>query len=276
MFIMYPYPIKNWRNESAYSEHDDLNIWAWEFLRRNPEYQEDIDRCEKGVRGFEDIYIFDHPLRNPEKERYENIFCRLIGDIEDLPDNNPYLLSQFGIYSNWKSIIGILSSKYGIYTVQSKDDPVSKFLLPLPRVDTVIPEFFKDDHISVEWFGFEMCKGRSATKNKYEMSIKFDLKKPLDKQIEHARDLLDGQRLTLGIKNIKKPRVRLNMYVKYIRVLDAIADGVSHKDIARELVPHISNVNSDDRQGIKTILNWIEAGKKLVRGGYLDIAILTK
>ena len=37
----YPYPIRDWRNPSEYPKPADLDPtgWAWEFLRRNPEYQ---------------------------------------------------------------------------------------------------------------------------------------------------------------------------------------------------------------------------------------------
>ena len=37
--------LPNWKKESAYTDHgDDLQAWAWECLRRNPEYQADYAR----------------------------------------------------------------------------------------------------------------------------------------------------------------------------------------------------------------------------------------
>ncbi len=38
----YPAPhwLPDWKKENAYTDHgDDLQAWAWECLRRNPEYQ---------------------------------------------------------------------------------------------------------------------------------------------------------------------------------------------------------------------------------------------
>lgn len=35
--------VTDWRDEKNYTDHgDDLEAWAWEFLRRNPEYQRDF------------------------------------------------------------------------------------------------------------------------------------------------------------------------------------------------------------------------------------------
>ncbi len=38
--------LPDWRNESDYPAPDELplRLWAWEFLRRNPEFQKDVDR----------------------------------------------------------------------------------------------------------------------------------------------------------------------------------------------------------------------------------------
>ena len=38
--MSYPYPIKNWRDES---EYENIEFFAWEFLRRNSAYQKDYD-----------------------------------------------------------------------------------------------------------------------------------------------------------------------------------------------------------------------------------------
>ena len=37
--------LPDWKDETAYTDHgDDLEAWAWEFLRRNPDYQADFAR----------------------------------------------------------------------------------------------------------------------------------------------------------------------------------------------------------------------------------------
>ncbi|MCK7597785.1 DUF2285 domain-containing protein [Microbulbifer sp. CAU 1566] len=40
---MKAYPIKNFRDPSAYPSWKGINAWRWEFLRRNPEYQAFFD-----------------------------------------------------------------------------------------------------------------------------------------------------------------------------------------------------------------------------------------
>jgi hypothetical protein len=49
----YPYPLADWRDASAYpGELADLpwmSEWAWEFLRRNPEYQAGFDQMLRSV-----------------------------------------------------------------------------------------------------------------------------------------------------------------------------------------------------------------------------------
>ena len=40
---------RNWRNSEdyEYSQHLTSDLWAWQFLRRNPEYQEDWKQAVK-------------------------------------------------------------------------------------------------------------------------------------------------------------------------------------------------------------------------------------
>jgi len=67
------YTIKNWENEKLYPSPGKLTwkLWAWEFLRRNPEYQncwDDKDQnpgvAEKQFR----VKSFCNPLKdNPKK-----------------------------------------------------------------------------------------------------------------------------------------------------------------------------------------------------------------
>ena len=51
----YPYPIKDCRNEEEYTfdENASDSVFAWEFLRRNPEYQRDYDKHGSSKRGTE-------------------------------------------------------------------------------------------------------------------------------------------------------------------------------------------------------------------------------
>ena len=41
---MVPDWLPDWRNAGAYPAPSELNLtsWAWQFLRRNPEYQNDV------------------------------------------------------------------------------------------------------------------------------------------------------------------------------------------------------------------------------------------
>ena len=47
--MKYPYPIKNWQTAKEYPSPTKMNgiELAWEFLRRNPEYQKDFDKLPK-------------------------------------------------------------------------------------------------------------------------------------------------------------------------------------------------------------------------------------
>lgn len=46
--MAYPYAIRDWTRAEDYPAAEALSLgeWAWEFLRRNPEYQRLFDRFE--------------------------------------------------------------------------------------------------------------------------------------------------------------------------------------------------------------------------------------
>ena len=52
--MKYPYPIKNWKTAKEYPSPTKMNgvSLAWEFLRRNPEYQKDFDDFSKVAPGI--------------------------------------------------------------------------------------------------------------------------------------------------------------------------------------------------------------------------------
>ena len=65
-------PVPDWRSAAAYAYLDDLNPaeLAWEFLRRNPDYQRDYRTAAGGIAGqaeFPEPLILRWGLRFPDR-----------------------------------------------------------------------------------------------------------------------------------------------------------------------------------------------------------------
>jgi len=160
---------RNWRDPEAYAFCDALTSaqWAWEFLRRNPEYQRQWQEFWHTWQALEDAYG-----RPPDRD-----FCAWKNDPRAWVPASECEGSDCRIDQDKVLIECALGARWGFHKFPPDprdDDPVGEGRLswrdrgerPLPVIDaeSTVPE------------------GRPET-----MALAFDLSLPLKPQLEQAR-----------------------------------------------------------------------------------------
>jgi hypothetical protein len=85
----------------------------------------------------------------------------------------------------------------------------------------------------------------------WEEAVVFDLTKPIEPQISHARDALIRKQgvwaRRYGLEEDQKPNFRPAEWMEYLRILDARGAGVSQKEIGEALFPDLDYGTARDR-----------------------------
>src|SRR5471032_1159680 len=225
---------KNWRNASEYDFGSDYPArgWAWEFLRRNPEYREDWEKVKALLGELGREYPSLTSDEWGELTRNANLHRSIIDgakywglDIVFPNPEQPYHDST----QNW--------TKVG------------------RRVLSLGPAWDMWDNVEYEALAFDLSlpiDGQIA-------AAKAHLEDVQKERVEEGR-------LELALAG----RKRLDIYPNYLRALDAEAEGAKLEEIASALLPHVDNP-TPDRPASKTISNWLTAGKKLRDDGYVTL-----
>lgn len=265
--------IPDWRDENAYPKPKDLSYryWAWEFLRRNPEYQKACDLIPLNLfeRGKEFFFIWSNWSKEQLTEMLynKNKNCKL-----------PYYLIQY---------FKITSGEF-----EAKHPNEINSIAPQWCIDfgVKMPDHYSQNHPLI-LFSSENEepieeKNLSSTNlpNSHTPSVKtvFNLKKnqaivtvdlsaPINPQILSIRKNLHHL-LKVGNqeKNLAKNR-KIEEYPKYIRILDAHTAGASPKEIATVFFPGEKNDSDNEYRLSKQIKNDRLAALKLRDGGYKSL-----
>lgn len=259
--MKFPYPILDWQNDKYPSESDlNLDEWKWEFLRRNPEYQKlyrkfdncpDTRICQDGTEtnkngkwkgapwanmifGVDCFFYADPPPKPGEYlDEYE---CRTHGDVMPFAE---YITKVF---------------KINMRPVKPSE--------ALPE-DCYFSDEFGADSIPPWIGGLETLirpgDGTTHSSHASRMSIVFDVHKPIGKQLKIAQDILEDAQKDMPISTAgrKMPSIVLYKYPLYIRILDALANGVSKQKIASVVFP-----GQDDSWPDRTITKRVAANVK--------------
>lgn len=187
----------NWKNPSEYPASRFPRHWAWEFLRRNPEYQSDYE--------------------------YAQQFCLSGGGYAG---NSPYsgILKKYGISTMLpdpsnsqaaKPTGGLLFSGEGIRIHQYSERE---------KVQRVDGDF--------EW-PYRTNFHPPLPAHEAEIYLQFDLSKPLGPQLNHAKAVLHAHQqhgVSKGRFEVKNNRFRPRDYPDYLRLLDSRDAGASLKE----------------------------------------------
>ncbi len=202
----------NWTDEKTYPEPESLNdtFWRWEFLRRRADYREDWEKY------YQSTYEFDVACANDPKfpTRYRKKVVT--------PDHPAF-----------KARMPNSLEKYHLSG------------LPNPAIAKPWMLSFDSNHGRIyfgqgpDWLGggeeISLCL------SEWRVAAVFDLKKPLLPQLDKVKvDLLEWQEHQVG-RNLDRRKSR-DEWPLYLRVLDAVDQGVPFREIGRQAL----NIQEDD------------------------------
>ncbi|MFZ6673951.1 hypothetical protein [Undibacterium sp. Xuan67W] len=276
----------NWLNESEYPDHkdiDDLQFWAWQFLRRNKNYHfiwlQYVEALNAVIRRLPELKpilrgrtvansVCDDYTNEAEKANYWrldaiasqqrelNVFSG-IGLLHDETTVNEWRerLSASGEIQNAsvESLESYLGEKWGLTCLTN---PNYSELTGRSNFTTC-----------GIWHRYAW-NDPSHRYKKYLTDPVYDLRLPVDVLKRQFENVLKEkkEREKKGLFVSVKVRPVLPKYRDYLRVLDALECGLTHEEIAKKLQPKI-----DIALAKKNVTAWKKAAKKLVEKDYLDL-----
>lgn len=243
-----------WSDPTKYTEHgDDLQSWAWEFLRRNPEYQSDY------------AHYMSLPWCYPEGGKTPKIAARSIGydsEMIYLHGSLPALPGETaGEYEQRTGEWPIPLEEYLLekWQIMTLNDPAGEARARYGPDDRAIlpqPVSFADPYLDCgprakNFHGLEWMEGRLMAPDwppeldDYVRVFAFDLRRNIDDQVDEIRDWLQELRDEalqslndnefndyLRIEHISRPNTKfLSGILNDLRILDAEWSGASWQDI---------------------------------------------
>lgn len=237
-------PFKDWKDEEEYKYMDNHTpeLWAWEFLRRNPDYQKDwlreLSRWKKSL---------------SEKDPWRDLItpsCR--PNENEPPQKLPFDRAR---------------AKYNLLEPEIIDPSIDNYK---QAKDSDLPLFHKGGLL---FYDNEFSILQVSGIDKSEAVFVFDLAAPIKEQLNRAeKDLLDIQKEFLKGKKIKAPRNegKCVFRKKYIRILDAYARDIKPMEIAKIICPETPN-EYPDFKGTKKIQKNYKEAKSLTNKKYVEI-----
>jgi len=260
--------LPDWRNPEEYPapKHDNVSLvqrgWMWEFLRRNPHYQNDffeltknyefIDMCSnsrlQGNTYVAGAFIF---IKKDEAFAFDTTD-------DDASKQIDFIKAKYAITGLYDPALTFQD------LIHEKSLPTA-YLHLYPRQPSLKGKFSKDGK-----FG-ELPKTKFVD---YEYPLIFNLSSPIKQQLETAEYLLKAN-LKANKNVIKQKRKQVNLYPEYLRVLDAKVPepGIDNKDIASVIFPTEDN-SYPDYTTSKKISAHYKAALKLRDEDYIYLPYL--
>ncbi len=244
----------NWRNADEYPRVDNTSpcIWAWEFLRRNPDYIEDWTTFKASIGEYADRYpnlAKEEMAKFLIDRRYQHVVetgSALTGDYRKTTTS----------LMNWHG------RKWGLMQIADPDAPYDQ------RTHRWI------DAAGLLTFPHE---GFDFDDPRY-MAVAIDLTLPLEDQLDQVRSHYkihrDARTRTGQIEPVEKKRERFTLYRKYLRVLDGFVAGADRAELAATLLPHADNATDTGSGASKNIDNYRTAAEKLSSEGYRALPLI--
>lgn len=248
------YVFADWKSVADYPSPDTTTEteWAWQFLRRNPEFQRDYDEL---VRPFAGAGFGMHLL--------EDLNC-CICDPPALPsetrDQYWERIQRDGI-TEYKAITKpwCMAQKWGLEDIPPA--PEDKKGRKPPGLSVIIRPVFR----SIQSKCMVGDNPISTDTRSTDAWFRFDLSLPLEKQLERAKQWLTSEQKYLQSKGDVEVRAKRNhvaRYREYLRILDADQADADIKDMATVVFPDVAN-EYPDYLGSKKVRNALSAAKRL-------------
>lgn len=252
--------LPDWQDLSRYPDPktSPMRRWAWEFLRRNEEYQRDAGP----------ILALD---KMHDARLHRAIAEGEVDDIHTLWDR----MKEFGADETETDDLIRRTARL------SRKWALSRGTIPDPAND----QAWNEDEFEIEGsfchayparWAFttgKPCQFMARPKNPNEIAVVLDLSRPLQSQLESARQLLSrlqDKYVKCGYVEASRIRGRSRnpaLLLNYLRAFDAAARGYRANDVVGILYPDCDN-EYPDRAASKQFHEHVEAAKSLIAGDY--------
>lgn len=256
----------DWKNPADYKYTSILttDLWAWQFLRRNPEYQADWDKAKK-IYGKKDSY---------EYEMEEMMQDLLISSVPLVSARKWGLISGYVNPERDTPSEAIFVRSFG----EILSDPRRKRLYKQNMLEYF--EVMKARGIKItgqnEFIQEELESLTKDTVPEGSVAVTFDLSLPISPQIKYAKKILiecQNEEINLGSLKVKTPRKQhVRILRRYLRILDAKTERADNREIARHIFPKYDN-RYPERQGNRMVKDSFKSAKNLVNKGYLKLLV---
>lgn len=264
----------DWRNAQDYEFTNQLTRdgWAWEFLRRNPEYVKEWDNALVKYQIDHGKYRDDLlPKITALLENGEGSVNLIPGyskevNADNLLDKERRFLLYYANQLLKKEVPSDISykgarSKWGFcldHLINPETDN--------PKTDPDIP-LFK----SFRYIYSRNNINRLPDLKEEEVVIVFDLSKRISPQLDYFKALLKEEQDDL--KDSGKIKIRsgtnpLDTWTNHLRILDAKKENAANKEIAKIIFPKHENTVGFDYAGNTKVKDSYNAALKNVNGDY--------
>jgi hypothetical protein len=249
----------NWKNPDDYpDELTNMRVWAWEFLRRNHDYQRSFFYGAQKVKALavddsdiiEGMEVEDWDDSFKESLYEKTLFHYSLAKINYVEKES---LILFRMLPPWVDNAGIKTNNHSKDTSENLEDIIFS--------EAEVARFI----LNIE--DFEECKNDYGT-----IAMKFNVFLPIDAQLEKARKKIEEARKKLEgshDKNIygKSQRTRTNQLKDYLRLLDAQFSGATIVEMASEIQKKAKGTNKQDHKNsveskLKTAINMMKINYK--------------
>ena len=272
--------LPDWRDVSQYPETKTTTLrqWAWEFLRRNPEYREQWDETiapwigsdggfdnEASMAAERQKLDRDPKYKKREKEFQKKWHSGIRGDIKKeiermtLLHLNPLYEAEsaaFGVTSPAK----LLQDKFSISSVS--------MLIPPSIPSSELPRDFHFtnnlgsivcyDHPGKEYYALNIPYVVNVPIENHNQIYVFDLGLQIEPQIKSAKKYLKYSQKLLKDHGELKVKTSRNsspkLYQRYLQLLDGKTIGASYREMAKIFYPGctaIDGVNLKVRDALR-------------------------
>lgn len=209
----------NWQNTTDYAfiEKCRPELIAWEFLRRNPEYQQDYQWFITLWKELE-IQYGAPPNRDYDRWKKDTRAYRSEHDIYHLNKKT----SEECVSRDDKLLIECwMGTKWGFY----------KFPVDPEKDKPVIGEdlSWRTTPVSIKLLHEKSITEISTSNLENKTAIIFDLQKDLKQQLQNAK-----QQLIIAQKNNLKSSHNKQIWILYLRLIDAIHENITEKNIQKQ------------------------------------------
>jgi hypothetical protein len=205
---MAPAWLPDWKNQSLYTLPNSATRldWAWQFLRRNPEYQ----RLWKKLRANKPVQVQASAQRAMRHAPFQRVGRR----------PRPYLYET-----------RVFIEQFGIATVPP--DPAQ------PKANLrFVKQFIRFAQKPSDWPTARGSYEVSTVLDEDQLLVWFDLGEFTDPQLRNTKRLLKGR-----ASRINRFYFAPKNYPIYLRLLDAKEAQASQRQIASTLYPRVGNVH---------------------------------